>query len=259
MLDIKIDISEAVNLFSLDKTEVDSLRELTVISFVTEAYNNTVELAQKQLNQSRNEYISALHIVKEDQFTYSLQLSGSKLASMVEMGIPSFDMKIGFRNSLKAKPTKSGGWYLIIPFQFRTTAANPISGNPGALLPRRIYDLIRNSPDVTKDAGPTTVVSILKNQSIPQRYQPQSASVINQLANTAESYIPKSSIYAGLVRTQDITTGKSTYNTFRAVSNNSDPMSWIHPGIKAYNLMDQAFAMTDQEEAMLAGVEKLFQ
>ncbi|HSY75971.1 MAG TPA: hypothetical protein VK890_03895, partial [Bacteroidia bacterium] len=74
----------------------------------------------------------------------------------------------------------------------------------------------------------------------------------------ADSYIPKTSIYAGLVRTKDNATGMSNYNTFRRVSNNSDPRSWQHPGIPAYALMDKAMAGVDQLDIAETALQRYF-
>lgn len=250
-----IDIEALTKDLQLTKEDLDQVRQLTVKAYVTEVYDETVNLAIDKLNSARNEYVSALRINKVNDYTYELILDGKNaLANMVENGASSFDMKIGFSKSPKKKPTKSGGWYLTIPMLFRTPSANPRSGVPGALLPRKIYDLIRNSPSTKRETEDETI-STLSNSAIPNRYQPGQLASLNR---AADAYIPKSSIYAGLVRTQDKETGQSNYNTFRRVSDKSDPKSWIHPGIPAYNLMDQAMTNVDQLDIAETALAKFF-
>jgi osmotically-inducible protein OsmY len=42
-------------------------------------------------------------------------------------------------------------------------------------------------------------------------------------------------------------TTQNTYGTFRRAGANSDPLSWIHKGIRAYNLAQKAVDATDVE------------
>jgi hypothetical protein len=250
---IQIDIESLVGDLQLTKNDLDQVRQLVVKAYVSEVYSETINLAFEKLSTARNEYISALKIVKVDDYTYDLELSGSALALMIESGASGFDMKTGFSKSPKRINTKTG-WYLTIPMMFRPTGANVKSGAPGQILPRKIYDLIRNSPSSVKDTG-DAIVSTLSNKDIPDRYQPGQLTSLNK---AVDAYIPKSSIYAGLNRTQDKESGGVTYNTFRRVSNNSDPKSWLHPGITAYNLMDRAVNNTDHLDIAETALQKFF-
>ena len=60
-------------------------------------------------------------------------------------------------------------------------------------------------------------------------------------------YKHKSSIFEGLTKRSAAYNKvvQNTYGTFRRASENSDPDSWIHRGIKAYNLAEQAIKQTD--------------
>lgn len=255
---IELDINSLVQNLELTKNELDEVRELVVKAYVDEAYLNTTSLAREKLGSSRGAYLDALNIRQIDRFTWELVLDSTNnpLAGMIENGASSFDMKVNFARSGKKKMTKSGGWYLTIPLLFRTTNAKEKSGAPGQILPCSIYDLIRNSPSTTKEVDDKTV-STLSGDDIPKRYQPGQL-MMKQLNRTADQYMPKNSIYAGLIRNKDNASGKSTYNTFRKVSSNSDPKSWIHPGIPAYNLMDQAANSVDQLDIAETALQKYF-
>jgi hypothetical protein len=249
---INIDFSSVLAEFQYTPEEVRLLRQIAVKVYVEDAYANMVELANKRLGKSRGSYLGGLTIQKESEFIYNIVLKG-KFPNMLEQGATPFDMKAGFSKSSKVKFTKNGGWYITIPMLFKTTAASQSSGEAGQILPRKIYDLIRNSPSTIKQVGNNTI-STLQNGDIPNRYQPTLAN----MNRTADQYLPKSSIYAGLIRKQDNTTGKSAYNTFRRISNNSDPKSWMHPGIQAYNLMDEAMKQVDQKQVLDKALDELF-
>jgi hypothetical protein len=250
---IAIDIQGMLGDLQVTKSELDQIRELVIKAYVEEVYDNTVALATAKLATSKFEYVGALSVRKENRFTYSLVLDGSKLAGMIENGCGPFDMKVGFARSSKVVYT-SKGWYLTIPMLFRSSSTVANSGEPGQILPRAIYDLIRNAPTTIRDLG-DTVVSTLAGKDIPASYQPSALAALN---STADKYIPKNSIYAGLIRKQDKASGQSSYNTFRRVSSNSDPRAWIHPGIPAYNFMDQAAAQTDNIDIAETALQKFF-
>lgn len=253
MSSVNIDIRELIEEFDFSKDEIKSLRELIAKTYVEAAYTRIQELAQNQLGGTRKAYLEGLQIVRDSQFTYSIKLNGM-IPNMLEQGTPPFDMKIGFALSSKVKYT-GHGWYLTIPLLFRTTAAKSNSGYPGTIMPRTIYNLIR-AEKVRKVVG-NNEISILPASKVPERYAPKPKSVINLLNNKAEQYIPKNSIFAGMVRTKDVSTGKSGYNTFRRVSNNSDPNSWIHPGINAYNFMDKALQDIDKQDIVDTAIDLL--
>lgn len=251
----EIDIQSMVADLQLTRDELDQVRQLVVKAYVGEVYSETVELAIDRLASARGEYVGGLQIVKVDDYTYDLELKGS-LPNMIESGCTSFDMKPFFQRSPKRIETKNGkGWYLTIPMLFKTPGANPRSDVPGQLLPRKIYDLIRNSPTSKYDNDEGEEISTLAGSAIPKRYQPGQLKDANR---AADAYIPKSSIYAGLIRTKDKATGMSNYNTFRRASSNSDPKSWIHPGIPAFNLMDTAMSNVDQLDIAETALQKYF-
>jgi hypothetical protein len=251
---ISLDIESLVKDLELTKSELDQVRKLVVKAYVDEVYIRTVQLANNELFVTRSEYVNSLSVKKENEYSYSLVLSGSSLALMIENGASPFDMKVGFMKSGKVVNTKSGGWYLTIPMLFKTTNASTSSTIAGQIMPRSIYDLIRNNP-TTKTQNGNIATSILAGKDVPAKYQPEALKALNR---TADSYIPKSSIYAGLIRKQDLTTGKSSYNTFRRVSNNSDPKAWMHPGFEAKGLMDRATNSVDSLNIAETALQNFF-
>lgn len=181
--------------------------------------------AQQKLNSTRPLYLmgldfnSIIYPYGGDSFAGAVELQG-KFPNMLESGFSAFDMKVGFSKSSKKIPTKSGGWYLTIPMRHST----PGSFMYGKPMPKNIYKQAKT----------------LNNGG--------SLSVKGGQQKSWTGYQYKSNIYDGLTRIiKDYgKTKQSQYFTFRRVSNNSDPMSWQHPGYVGVKLAEQLtpFALT---------------
>ena len=170
---------------------------------------------------------------------------------MVEQGASAFDIKEGFRKSKKVRYTipvygkkgnmlRSGGaWYLTIPFRIGVPGTLGQAGFTGQM-PQEVYDIMRKrGNDIA-----------LRADEIPAPYNiPQSRAAIQATPQNPyyAQYTHKSSIYEGLTKrtAQYGKTTQNTYGTFRRAGANSDPLSWIHKGISAYRLADEAVNITD--------------
>lgn len=182
--------------------------------------------AQNKLKTTRVNYLLGLDI---DAIVYPLDPNGfigkvelkGKLPNMVEKGFSAFDMKIGFGKSSRVHRTKGGGWYLTIPFRHTTPNSN---GGFGAPLPKDVYN-------VAKKLAPGGRLSVKGN-----------------LGRSWTGYQHKSNIYDGLqriVKSYKKAT-QSQYFTFRRVSNNSDPLSWYHPGFTGVQIANSLMPFARQ-------------
>ena len=173
--------------------------------------------AQAKLNSTRPLYLmgldfnSVIYPYGGDAFSGAVELQG-KFPNMLESGFPAFDMKTGFKKSSKVKQTKSG-WYLTIPIRHST----PNSFMYGTPMTKDVY-----------------------NQAKKLKHG-ESLSIKGGQETSWNGYVHKSSKYDGLTRiVKDYgKTKQSQYFTFRRVSNNSDPMSWYHPGYIGVKLAKQ--------------------
>jgi len=169
--------------------------------------------------------------------TNTVELKGF-LPNAIESGLSAFDMKEGFANSPKAKRTKSGGWYLTIPFRIGTPNS---SGQNFPAMPADVYQAIRAGRKADVSNLPSNVRGVVSD---PAR------------GKVWESYASKTSIFEGVTQTSNNPdTNRSTYGTFRRVSNKSDANSWIHTGIQARNLFDKAWEDTDIDKIINDGVD----
>ena len=135
-------------------------------------------------------------------------------------------MKTGFSNSPRKHTSKNGGWYLTIPYRHST----PNSFMYGQPMSKERYAQAKQ----------------LGNK--------QSLSVKGDVKTSWTGYVHKSNIDDGLTRIvksyKNVNTGKTTnqsqYYTFRRVSNNSDPLSWRHPGHVGVKIADSLESYASQ-------------
>lgn len=175
--------------------------------------------AQNKLMSTRADYLLGLDFnsirIPYDTsapFNGAVVLQGT-LPNMIEAGYPAFDEKIGFSKSPKIVQTKSGGWKLVIPFRHMTPGAY-MYGNS---MPKDIYKQAKKlqgkSALKIPGAGATSWTG----------YQHRGGSIYNGMQRIVKSYQKATQAF---------------YMTFRTVSNNSDPMSWWHPGYKGAHIAE---------------------
>jgi len=144
--------------------------------------------------------------------TVNLTQSGSKLSAVVQgatayakqQGGSFIDLKSAYAKSSKARRTKDGGWYLIVPIGAKSADLRKVA-------PKSLWQEFSKA-----DFG--TTIQIPKLQQALGKDQSQ---VISQLqyewkSNSVTRTAPKSG--KGV---------RGKYITFRTVSDKSDPSSWI--------------------------------
>jgi len=252
MKPIEIDLSGLGAQFNLASEQIDELTEICVGSVSAAIYANWEALAKQRLNSTLPEYLQNLINVDKGRFEKQIILTG-KVANMIEQGASAFDMKEGFKKSRKVKYTitkynskgtvisQGGEWYLSIPFRIGTPGTLGQAGFTGEM-PQEIYDLVRVKSNKER----------LGMSEIPSPYDvPLSREAIlnNKGEVLFDEYKHRHSIYEGLAKRTGVhgQVNQNTYGTFRRAGANSDPMSWIHKGIKAYRLADEAVKNTDVE------------
>lgn len=247
---ITIDLSGLKGQFGIDDKTLDQLTETCVKAVTASIYANWEALAKKKLKSTREEYIQNIIHVDKGRFNKQIILTGV-VPNMVEQGASAFDIKNGFRKSPKVRYTipvygkkgnmlRSGGdWYLTIPFRIGVPGTLGQAGFTGQM-PQEVYDIMRKRGNRIA----------LRADEIPAPYNiPQSRAAIQATPQNPyyAQYTHKSSIYEGLTKrtAQYGKTAQNTYGTFRRAGANSDPLSWIHKGISAYRLANEAVKITD--------------
>lgn len=231
MVPIVIDISDTIEELMFTREEVDSFSRY-LLDKVKDSYMSIWEnKVINTLHQTRRAYLLGMKWEYVDEFTVAFILEGkneSRLGLMVERGAAPFSIKEGFKNSPKAHKAGTPDWYLTVPFRHATAEAIGESSAFSGKLPTSIQDLVKKSGG---DA--------LKLSDLPAEFQVKGrGEAISRMGVTRPEYKHKSARYEGLKRSTKPSHGG--YVTFRRVSENSDPDSWIHKGFEAYNLMGQS-------------------
>lgn len=231
MFSFQIDTQSISESFNLGQAEIDSLLDFTVKEVTARFAEQWEQEAVDNLHSSRQQYINSLVVVDEGPAQGAVMLVG-KFPNMIESGADSWDMKQGLIDSPNAKQGKNGK-YNTIPFSFGTPGA--LQENfTGGILPKEIYSIVKDKP-----ANEPLERYDLKNVSKSLR-QPQKKSIKMPGSKSFKDYQHKSSIYEGVSKRTDATTGQNTYGSFRRVSEVSEAESWIHPGLEEMNLAQKA-------------------
>lgn len=239
MIPISIDISEIVDEFSLTYIQASELSESIIDKIVVDYMHKWNDIVNGELKQLRSLYQKAMYVERNSstEVVFGLAPGEDGLALSIEEGKPPFDMKLGFRNSSKKKISIGGGWYLTVPFRYATSKAVAESTIFSGVLPLEIERLAKNN-----DGRP------LGFSQLSQNYRSLGRRKTLQIGDSViPEYVHKTPKFQGLVRLNVSSTkeeNRGMYMTFRRVSNNSDPYSWIHPGFEAHKFMEKALEQT---------------
>jgi hypothetical protein len=151
--------------------------------------------------------------------------STSPHRNFIEDGQPARDMKADLLASPKAKTNKEGKKWMTVPFRHGAPGTQGIQA-----MPQNVYAL-------AKQLGFSRRNGALKGLITGQKYTWNGrlkASPQGQRSHSGnhpgKGYTWKSGQFSGMVKMGQ--RGHSQYLTFRRVSENSDPKSWQHPGVR---------------------------
>ncbi|WIT25813.1 hypothetical protein [Bacillus phage SPO1L1] len=193
------------------KISIEPMIEDIGANVLYQAANEVKDLWAKEamntLKTTAGTYVSSINM----DFTIGatlkaeIYLEGS-WARKLELGFQPYDMKPSFSKSDKRKRTKDGGWYLDVPFKHTTPAATGRNGMP---MPSSIYRKARNLP--------------------------MGGRLPSNMGN-----------YGGMQKQKESpTSSRSSYMTWRRVSNNSSPDAFKHPGFSGAKVLDKIDSKID--------------
>lgn len=208
-----------------------------------------LRIAQARLKSTRADYVQGLQHgetlvtrVIGVNTVFEVQLVG-KMPNNIEFGMASFDMKTvrpGWLGGSKAKTSKDGTKYVTIPFRHSLSSAAHLAYTGKA----KQQDLKKKLTQVVKDYG------------LDRMARAASGAVIAGPTSRVPNNAPVHPYLKGLTRIQNPTQGKtksgqgrgsSQLLTWRVMSEKSKPDAWIHPGIKAANLLPEVEKWVDNE------------
>lgn len=176
--------------------------------------------------------------------------SNCPYADLIENGQAPRDMKEGLLNSPKAKMSKSGNRYITIPFRHGTPGSTGLRP-----MPKRIYDQAkqlgysRRNGLLQKAWGLLTTGKWKKYTWGGRLGNDQTGRTSHISPHPGAGYTQKTGHYAGMVKMGQ--PGHTQYLTFRRVSDNSDPRSWQHPGVKPKPIREAVVEHTRTEAVHL--------
>ncbi|MAD95960.1 MAG: hypothetical protein CMB99_01400 [Flavobacteriaceae bacterium] len=204
-------------------------------------------LAHEKLMTSTEDYVQGIQppvfhlpagrLPAGEQVVASIVLVGW-LPNAIENGYPGGDMKEGLLSGRNMKMTAKGVRYNTVPFRHGTPGTSGRNFPPmGAAYKDAMgdEDAARMGKRVHRAAKKLT-----GTRTHPGASKTDWGGRLAAGTGGAGLLRPhhKTDIYAGMVR-QEKTYKKATqssYHTFRRVSDNSDPRSWMHPGIEGKHL-----------------------
>jgi len=229
-MQISIDTSDIAKEFFLSKEEASDMIDFAVKGITAEFAKRWEIQAQRELHSVRDIYKSSIYVGDSGKYTGFVQLRGT-LPNMIESGAKPFDMKIGMLASPKAKTGKNGK-YITIPFRWGTSG----SSENFRVMPKVVEKIARkNLPSLVSEKGLVQRGIGVKKVQLPKELQ------------VPKNPIHKAPIHTGIVhqiKTYEKSTG-GKFISFRRISDNSDPMSWIHKGFVARNLAEKALESMD--------------
>lgn len=160
--------------------------------------------------------------------TSGIVFSNSEEAEMIEKGYGPYDMKPKLLQSPKAKISAQGKRYITIPLRHNV----PGAGATGAPMPQNIYNQA-SKLDFSMITGrnPWGRFTYIWGGRLGE--SDQGKQIKPKVGGMTAPYEWKTGPYSGMVRMRDNATGRSGgYLTFRRISENSDPNSWWHPGVR---------------------------
>jgi hypothetical protein len=209
------------------------------------AKSHWIDLAGRRLHTSRGDYVAGLQ--KPDSFTaiksgsnviYEIILVG-KMPNNFEFGMASFDMKQvrpGWLGGGKAKTAADGHKYITIPFR-HSTSSNSRLGYSGQAKAAQLQNELRK---VVKQYGLNRMVSAA---GVPRQGSvARAGATVTSGRGRAATTRPIHPFLRNLTRVQKVhDSGKvqGQLLSWRIMSENSEPGSWIHPGITAANILPE--------------------
>ena len=252
-----IDISELLDIRLFTVEQLNNLTRSIVSMATMEVEKKIRESISKKLKSTKETYERGLksYITPKTPFIGTIELV-DQLPNMIESGASVFDMKEGFGKSQK-KTTTDNGWYLTIPFRWGvSTSIGTEFSNVMIESINKVAEGLKPSI-VAKEYGKVEygdhiTIEQLKKLNNYQAHKGQSAGWGGH-----QPYEHKSPIAQGMLKIQKTyeKDPQNTYVTFRRVSNKSHPDSWIHPGFKPSNFMDDALKEVDIEKLMQPMIE----
>lgn len=264
MIKISIDANDVLDVAGYMETAIDKASKDALKRLALATHAHIVEEAKTKLQSVREQYIGALDIQKQTDSMWIITLD--KPAMWIEEGLPpNFDMLPGLLRSPKAKQSKKGTRYMIIPFQHnkkptqQTQAQSDLTSTIKQELKKRKipYGKIETGEDGKPKTGLLHKFDIMHKPTKTHEGPGQGHGAVGDVrqGHTAIPFLQGIRIYQKEVKNPK--TGKSSTQrsvmTFRVASSSQIGKGmWQHPGYVAKHFFEEAqkWAMNEWETQM---------
>lgn len=229
-----IDFTELKNSLDIKKNDIEEACLDVGRTLSTIFVEKLIENVESDLNRSAQDYIDAIRI-NESSNVISVKLdSSSTIANALESGSDPYDMKPYFLNSSKVKYSKEGVKYMTVPLKWATTSSKGVGKGFANKMSRSVYDEVRKQG------------SISSNSKHSKKIFSRNPIVNAEGEVLYKEYKHKASVTQGIKK---IPQGgnRSSYYSFRTISENSDPNAFIHKGFQAHNFFEKTLQELDIE------------
>ncbi len=256
---IFIDTQSLTEEFTMDRETLDQFMDGVVKEVTVRWAQGLEQQAMDHLKSTRQNYLQAIKVIDSGKMSGTVVLDYTKdpLVRMVEEGMSPFDMKKGFMSSKKIKVGKNGKRYLTIPFRLGTPGVVGDNGFFSLELPEAVYKVLQKQPTPISFPGGERSEGLTPEQ-IPSPHDKKQIrpSILSSDGKVLFGmYQHKHSVFEGAFKQKDGVTGQNTYGSFRRVSMDSDPLSWIHKGIQEFNLFQKNIDNFPLEETISQAID----
>lgn len=249
MININIDLSAIVQfrdgMENVAKTAIqEAARNLS-----TQAYAHILEKAQSELHSSRDKYVGALGFTQVSPDVWLVTLDQS--AMWIEQGLPRHSMVENLLSSPKAKTSKTGERYLVVPFQHnkgptsQTKAQKDLADTVKAELKKRKipYGKLETNELGKPKTGLLHSFNIMDRPLKTHQGPGQGHGAVGQVrqGTTGIPFLQGIRVYQKEIKDQASGKSKIVKNimTFRVVSSkHAGTSKWIYPGIEGKFLFE---------------------
>lgn len=253
----------------------DVVPELMAVAFGLDEFKLTQAALEDYVEEAHSTYVRYLHgqpipghgVIKHPTgklagsayrdkrglFSWAIG-NASDYAKAIEDGAEAYDMKKNLATAPKARMTKDGHRYLIIPFRHGVVGTTRLQA-----MPRAVYAVAKLMAHSRALGSPATRLSAT-GWTVPKftyQWQDRLGSKKGLQAHGLSEVDARR--YAGMVRMGK--SGQTTYLTFRVMSEKSAPGSWMRPAQPAlYPLqtaLEVAWTKSEHEigEALMADIQ----
>lgn len=249
MIHVDIDISAIEALEDLPEAAVAEARRM-IPTLTAQVHGKVIELAQQRLHTRRGMYLKGLSQFEIDKDTWCVNLDAS--VRWIDDGLDPHSMLEDLLASPKAKRSKDGGKYVVVPFQHNKPKQNltPAQQSLLATVKKELAKVGATPNKIETDRDGNPKLGLVRSLDITRapkstRRLPIGAGPWGSVAQgpTGIPLLQGVRIYQKKLKGEDgeERTGRFVM-TFRTASDKHKDQEgrWYHPGLEATNLMDEA-------------------